>query len=1126
MSFLEAAETTSTIRCDISCVSDQVKPVSLIMFDKENKTLITKTEYVDDNYMDEKVDTTVENRNPNMPTVKTEDCLSEKSMDFFSLNYTEDQREANSVIKSEDDIIVKSNDNELKDNNITDIETDYIEHLISVVKAEENVIELAVDFGLSAYTGESGSTVADEAIDPCISVQEEPIKLSDVIKTEPSELNDFIKTEQYEPNLLSDALKIETAESSDIVQTEQYNLMNMESYEPSDTVQNDCEIVVKTEIDESNMFEYPEPLSNELNREEHYANNEDSIRNSYYISHQKERHGRQVLRHDTVICSVDRPPRRKRRKKLSTKMKDFETDYIPYTSRSKRNPQHKTRNAAEIENATSLEKRGMKKKKCEKRYKAKVPRKDLTIRENEAQQSCMEVPQVDITGPTKKSHICYKCGKQCNDEKNLELHMVEQHPRKKPCNFLKRCTEQYVDEGNSQLHMSTQHKEETQFILPHKCFLCNRRFDTLAYLESHLAQHDRVKSGKKDHTCPYCKRTFRWDTSLKNHLLHHTGEKPHICKVCKRGFSQPANLRRHMLSHDAHESGERKYKCTKCEKDFLYEPNLKRHMVSHNVLPHLCHVCGKGYIERYELHRHLLSHEKEKYPKKNTDVFTCHWCEKRFVMFEYYQKHEQTCDKRSTQSLVQNRSDAFICLWCGKEFFKADESRNHIQTCDKKPRHKRSDTLERNVLSKPKSVMLPNINYIPTVSTKSLVIPKITNSIPTLQTHPTANSLIPNSSPAELSKKQIVLIPMVSRSIQTAQTKPERICVPLSNSIPTAHTNSVGIPILSNSIATVPINSVVIPVIKNSIPTTQTKSVGKPIISNTIATMPINPVGIQIIKNSIPTAQAKPVVIHVPRMSSSPLTAPTKPVVIPRMSSSVLTVPTKPVVIPVITNSIPTVQTSRAVHSTVRNSAPTDLSKMPYVIKFNFCCNYCGKTFEHVDSFKTHTINCKPGKPLVSTGVLRGNEPKKLQSLIPDDFGGNMPSNSINLGGIKPIGPLFIPSSCVSVNHGGNKSGSVSDRLGRSERSEIRPDTSSENVTTSTANRLSMSASGNVDLTENEVETASFTKTKPSESSDNLSGNSAFSTPMTPVCPLPTSENESENDITLPVCPFPEPLSP
>ena len=164
----------------------------------------------------------LEKSNPITP-VKTEDGLSEESMDFFSLNDTENQCGANSVIKSEDDTVVKSNDNEVKHSNINDIETDDTEHLISVVKAEGNVIELAGGLGLSAYTGESGSIVTNKFSDICISIQEEPIKVSNVIKTESSEFNDFIKTEQYEPNLLNDTLKIEPAEFSDFVKTKQFN---------------------------------------------------------------------------------------------------------------------------------------------------------------------------------------------------------------------------------------------------------------------------------------------------------------------------------------------------------------------------------------------------------------------------------------------------------------------------------------------------------------------------------------------------------------------------------------------------------------------------------------------------------------------------------------------------------------------------------------------------------------------------------------------------------------------------------------------------------------------------------------------------------------------------------------
>ena len=65
MSFPDASETTSTIRCDTSCFSDQVKPVSRIMVDKENKILTMKTEYTDDKNNDDKADTTVREKQSN-----------------------------------------------------------------------------------------------------------------------------------------------------------------------------------------------------------------------------------------------------------------------------------------------------------------------------------------------------------------------------------------------------------------------------------------------------------------------------------------------------------------------------------------------------------------------------------------------------------------------------------------------------------------------------------------------------------------------------------------------------------------------------------------------------------------------------------------------------------------------------------------------------------------------------------------------------------------------------------------------------------------------------------------------------------------------------------------------------
>ena len=61
---------------------------------------------------------------------------------------------------------------------------------------------------------------------------------------------------------------------------------------------------------------------------------------------------------------------------------------------------------------------------------------------------------------------------------------------------------------------------------------------------------EKTPAGKellRKQTCPYCFRKFPWISSLKRHILTHTGLKPYQCPQCGSSFSTKSNCERHIV---------------------------------------------------------------------------------------------------------------------------------------------------------------------------------------------------------------------------------------------------------------------------------------------------------------------------------------------------------------------------------------------------------------------------------------------------------------------------------------------------------------------------------------------------------------------------------------------------
>ena len=98
-------------------------------------------------------------------------------------------------------------------------------------------------------------------------------------------------------------------------------------------------------------------------------------------------------------------------------------------------------------------------------------------------------------------------------------------------------------------------------------------------------------------SCPYCSRKFPWTSSLKRHILTHTGQKPFKCSECTLWFTTKSNCDRHLAR-----------KHGKVQQEPVSDPAYTLRNVPER--PFKCNLCISSSFSSNE---NLLKHQQEKH---------------------------------------------------------------------------------------------------------------------------------------------------------------------------------------------------------------------------------------------------------------------------------------------------------------------------------------------------------------------------------------------------------------------------------------------------------------------------------------------------------------------------------
>ncbi len=249
---------------------------------------------------------------------------------------------------------------------------------------------------------------------------------------------------------------------------------------------------------------------------------------------------------------------------------------------------------------------------------------------------------------------CAKCGKKCESENKLEMHMKYMcKSRMLDQSFVCRlCKKSFLGKYDLARHVNAVHHKLKTF----SCTLCDRSFLYESQLKSHV---DAVHSKLKPFTCTLCHKSFAQKGALNQHIkaVH---LKAFSCTLCHKSFASKHCLAQHVDGHKL-----KRYFCTLCDKSFTQSGSLPAHIdaVHRKIRPFTCTLCDKSFGQKTHLTRHVkIVHEGLK-------PFSCTLCDKSFSERGNLTKHTDS---------VHHKKKPFSCTLCEKSFARKQQLTVHV----------------------------------------------------------------------------------------------------------------------------------------------------------------------------------------------------------------------------------------------------------------------------------------------------------------------------------------------------------------------------------------------------------------------------------------------------------------